>query len=101
MNRAEYMLQVLGEEGNEVAHRVSKAKRFGVGEVQPGQPDTNGERIRFEVYDVIACYFIAREDNPDLPPLHLDDDIITQVTNTKRAKIEKFMAISRAQGTLS
>lgn len=100
MKRAEYLLSVLGEEGSEVAHRVSKALRFGVDEVQPGQPDTNGERIRFEVYDVIASYLIAAAENDDLPPLHLDRDIISQITATKRAKIERFMAISRAQGVL-
>lgn len=101
MNRAEYLLNVVGEEGSEVAHRVSKALRFGADEVQPGQPDTNGERLRFEVYDVISTYLIAAEENDGLPPLHLDADIIAQVTRTKRAKIEKFMAISREQGTLA
>lgn len=100
MNRAEYLLGIVGEEGCEVAHRVSKAIRFGVDEVQPGQPDTNGERIRFEVYDVIATYLIAGAEIDGLPPLHLDADIIAQVTATKRAKIEKFMAISIEQGTL-
>jgi hypothetical protein len=100
VNRAEYLLTVLGEEGSEVAHRVSKALRFGADEVQPGQPDTNGERIRFEVYDVIASYLIAADENDGLPPLHLDADIIAQMKATKRAKIETFMQISREQGTL-
>lgn len=101
MDRAEYLLSIVGEEGSEVAHRTSKAMRFGLDEIQPGQPDTNGERLRFEVYDVITTYLIAAEENDGLPPLHLDPDIIAQVTATKRAKIEKFMAISREQGTLS
>ena len=101
MNRAEYLLSIVGEEGSEVAHRTSKAMRFGVVEIQPGQPDTNGERLRFEVYDVIATYLIAAEENEGLPPLHLDADIIAQLTATKRAKIEKFMAISREQGVIA
>lgn len=101
MNRQEYLLTCLGEEGCEVGQRVTKALRFGVDEVQPGQPDTNGERIRFEVYDTIARYLIAAAEIDGLPPLHLDQDIIAQVTRTKRAKIEKFMAISREQGVLS
>jgi hypothetical protein len=100
MNRAEYLLTVLAEEGSEVAHRVSKAMRFGVDETQPGQPDTNGERIRFEVYDVISSYLIAADENDGLPPLHLDADIIGQMKATKFAKIERFMAISREQGVL-
>ncbi len=101
MKRSEYLLTVLAEEGSEVAHRVSKALRFGVDEIQPGQTDTNGERIRFEVYDVIASYLIAADENNGLPHLHLDADIIGQITATKRAKIERFMAISREQGTQS
>lgn len=100
MTRDEYLLTVLGEEGCEVAHRVSKALRFGLDEIQPEQRDTNGERIRFEVYDVIATYLLAAAENDGLPSLHLDPEIITQVTATKLAKIEKFMAISREQGTL-
>ncbi len=101
MDRAEYLLTVLAEEGSEVAHRAAKALRFGVDEIQPGQPDTNGERIRFEVYDVIASYRIAAFDHDGLPPLHLDPDIVEQITATKLDKIERFMAISREQGVLS
>lgn len=101
MNRAEYLLNIVGEEGCEVAHRTAKAMRFGVDEIEPGQPDTNGERLRFEVYDVISTYLIAAGDNDGLPPLHLDPEIIQQITATKRAKIERFMAISCEQGTLT
>lgn len=101
MNRAEYLLATVGEEGSEVAHRVSKALRFGLDEVQPEQHDTNGERIRSEVYDVISTYLIAAAENDSLPPLHLDPDIITSITATKRRKIEKFMTISREQGVLT
>jgi hypothetical protein len=100
MNRAEYILSIVGEEGNEVAHRVCKAVRFGVYEVQPGQPDDNGSRIRDEVYDLIGAYIFAA-DEAGLPPLHLDPDIIASIAANKRAKIEKFMAISREQGVLS
>lgn len=99
MNRTEHLLTVLGEEGAEVAQRVSKALRFGLEEVQPGQPDDNAERIRFEVYDLIGTYMILAEEQA-LPPLHLDAELVERFTERKRTKIETFMAISRREGVL-
>lgn len=99
MNRAEHILTCVGEEGNEVAHRICKAMRFGLFERQPGQFDDNGERVRLEVYDLIGAYIFAAEEGL-LPPLHLDPDIVAHVSATKRAKIEKFMAIAIEQGAL-
>ncbi len=100
MNRAEHILTCVGEEGCEVGQRISKALRFGLEERQPGQPDDNAERVRSEVYDLIGAYIFAADEGL-LPPLHLDDDIITSVAANKRAKIEKFMAIAVAQGVLT
>jgi len=45
------LITILAEECCEVAQRCTKALRFGVDEVQPGQPRTNGDRIGLEVGD--------------------------------------------------
>lgn len=45
------LLTILAEECCEVAQRCTKALRFGVEEVQPGQSRTNGDRIGLEVGD--------------------------------------------------
>lgn len=47
------LLTILAEECCEVGKRASKALRFGVDEVQDGQPLTNAERIALEVGDVL------------------------------------------------
>lgn len=54
LSEIDHLLVVLAEECAEVAQRVAKALRFGLTEVQPGQPYTNAERIVNEVNDLIA-----------------------------------------------
>lgn len=96
MNRAEHMLACLAEEGAEVAQRVTKALRFGLREVQPGQPLTNDDRICDELRDLIAVAHILHSEGvigwfmPEIGDV-----------NAKLSKIERFMAISREQGVLS
>lgn len=46
-------LLILAEESLEVAHRVIKALRFGLQEVQPGQSMNNMERISEELGQVV------------------------------------------------
>jgi NTP pyrophosphatase (non-canonical NTP hydrolase) len=92
MNREEHLLSCLAEECAEVAQRVSKALRFGLREVQPGQDLNNRERIELELGDLIAVVgFLVREGTIEPPEADYDG---------KRAKIERFMAISREQGVL-
>lgn len=100
MNRAEHILTCVGEEGCEVGKCIAKALRFGLEDRELGQPDDNAERVRFEVYDLIGAYIFAADEGL-LPPLHLDPDIISSIAATKRAKIEKFMAIAIEQGVLT
>jgi|TARA_A100001391_G_C5082480_1_gene280248 NTP pyrophosphatase (non-canonical NTP hydrolase) len=92
MNRREYLLTCLAEECTEVGQRVSKALRFGLGEIQPGQPFTNAERIAEEMGDLCDVYRILVNEGV-LPVAAVNAE-------TKLAKIERFMAISREQGTL-
>lgn len=48
MNKTEHLLTILSEECAEVAQRASKAIRFGLSEVQPGQPEDNDNKRRLE-----------------------------------------------------
>lgn len=95
MDVREHYLTCLGEEANEVAQRVSKALRFGMDEVQAGQDKSNTDRIMDELRDLV-CVAKILEDLGELPPIYVNPDMIT----TKREKIERYMAISRDQGTL-
>lgn len=97
MTREEHLLSCLAEECCEIGQRVSKALRFGLQEVQPGQTLTNAERIVAEYHDLLAVAFMLKEEGllpfPSNPPLDLVD--------AKVAKVEKFMAYAREQGVLS
>jgi NTP pyrophosphatase (non-canonical NTP hydrolase) len=96
VNRTEHLLACLAEECAEVSQRVSKALRFGLDEVQPGQGENNRDRISEELNDLFAVANILMEEGILLPNASLSGIVIA----AKRAKIEKFMAISREQGVL-
>jgi NTP pyrophosphatase (non-canonical NTP hydrolase) len=55
------ILDILIEECAEVIQRATKAKRFGLDEVQPGQPHTNAVRLAHEIGDVIAMIALCEE----------------------------------------
>jgi len=99
MNRTEHLLSILAEECAEVAQRASKAARFGLTEVQPGQPLTNAERILEEMFDVFAMFEMLTEEEclPDI----CDGDDARAAMDAKKAKVEKFLAYSRECGTLT
>jgi NTP pyrophosphatase (non-canonical NTP hydrolase) len=92
MNRTEHLLTCLAEECAEVAQRVSKALRFGLTEVQPGQDKDNAERISEELGDLYAVALILADEGV----IPLAEAPLT----AKRDKIERFMSISREQGVL-
>lgn len=97
MNRSEHLLSCLAEECCEVGQRVSKALRFGLAEVQAGQPLTNAERIAEELRDLWSvALMLSDEGHLGLANLWPT----AEQTRAKRLKIEKFMAISREQGVL-
>lgn len=54
LTRNQYLLLKLEEELIEAAHRVSKAIRFGLDEVQDGQIQTNAQRIEDELTDALT-----------------------------------------------
>jgi hypothetical protein len=96
MTRQEHLLTILGEEAVEVAKRCSKALRFGLDEVQPGQELDNQERLIEEVNDMAAVLQMLQAEG--LLPSPLTDD---RMIEAKRAKVEHFLEYSKQCGTLS
>lgn len=90
MTRDEHLMTIAAEECAEVAQRISKALRFGLTEVQPGQTMTNAERIRQEYSDLAAALEMIGIGAP-----------LGKWMDDKRAKVEKYLAYSAELGTLT
>jgi hypothetical protein len=95
VTRTEHLLCSAAEECAEVAQRISKALRFGLEEVQPGQEKTNAERIMDEWDDLTTV--MAMLANEGRLPTRPGGD----AGKAKRAEIEKYLAYSRECGTLT
>lgn len=93
MNRREHLLVILMEECNEVAHRASKALRFGLEEIQPGDEKTNAQRISDELNDLVGVAVMLRNEGTI-------DSVDPTAIAFKTAKVEKFLAYSKECGTL-
>jgi hypothetical protein len=91
MTREEHLLDILIEECAEVIQRATKAKRFGLTEVQPDQPLTNIQRIVYELNDVVAVADMLLE----------TEWIDPAALVTKCGKVEKYLAYSKECGTLT
>jgi hypothetical protein len=91
-----YFLSCLGEEGVEVAHRVSKALRFGLDEAQPGQNLNNRQRIVEETIDFLGALELLVERGilaADLP------DAENRIA-AKKAKILKYLGYAKGIGAV-
>ena len=95
MNRSDHLLWNLAEECAEVAQRVSKAARFGLSEIQPGQTFTNAERIMHEWADACGAIEKMIEEGIVAWPADFSDRVAA-----KKSRFEKYLEISRKQGTL-
>ena len=84
MNRQEHLLTILTEECAEVAQRATKAMRFGMDEIQPGQGLTNKERMILEVNDLFAVLSMLEEKNQGIS--WVNHSLVTQ----KKRKVEEF-----------
>lgn len=93
MTEEQYYLLCFAEECNEASHRILKAIRFGLFEVQPRQEFTNRDRIQQECQDLFAVEQILIQ-KQILAPYSLTHEII----ETKHNKIKKFMDISIREG---
>lgn len=88
MNTTEHLLTILAEECAEVAQRASKAARFGLTEIQPGQEENNTRRLERELADLMAT--------ADALGLRVRDEDKA----AKREKLKKFMQYADEIGTL-
>ncbi len=94
MNRTQHLLEILSEECAEVAQRVSKAKRFGLKEVQKGQRLSNATRIKNEYADLLGIYaMLASEGVLKIPNRNQ--------LEAKAKKVEKFLKYCKKIGTLN
>lgn len=88
MRFPEHLLAGLGEEANELAHRVAKALRFGPDETQPDQPaGDNAERIVAEYLDLVAMFELAVDAGI------VRDWMTDEIAKHKQAKKERFFAM--------
>lgn len=94
MNRTDHLLDILAEECNEVAQRVSKALRFGLEEVQPGHTLTNRQRIMQEVNDLYAALKMLGDDGV------IDPNPDTDAVQAKIVKVEALLVYSAKCGRL-
>jgi hypothetical protein len=104
MNRQEHLLAIAEEECAEVAQRCSKALRFGLDEVQEGQPLNNRARIIYELTDLLATLEIlgvVRFVDAFDGSVAVAIDAGYAAIDAKRAKIEKFLDYSASVGTLN
>lgn len=97
MTRQEHLLTILSEECSEVAQRVSKALRFSLNEIQPGQNLTNAERIKEEFFDLVAVMQMLHDEGA---MTDWSDERITFHTQAKRIQVEKYLVLSKEKGTL-
>lgn len=88
MTRTEYLLVTLAEECCEAAQRATKALRFGMNEVQPGQMEDNVRRLERELADTVAVAEM------------LGLKIREEDKAAKVEKVEKYMNYSRQMGVL-
>lgn len=93
MNTSEYLLSCLVEECAEVIQRATKAQRFGLKEVQPGQDLTNEERLAAELDDLLGTLSLLAEQG-----VHLSSS--GERIRAKILKVEKLMDYSRELGVL-
>jgi hypothetical protein len=94
MTRTEHLLCIVAEECSEVAQRASKALRFGMNEVQPGQAKNNMDRMIQEFADLTAAMRMAI-------PYCFDDEGFEKMVDAKTDQVEHFLKYSEAQGTLT
>ncbi len=91
MTRQEHLLVILMEECAEVAQRASKALRFGLTEIQPGQALTNAQRIEYELGDLYTIHEMLKDENEDA--FDMSSEKLDQYVDAKVAKVENFLAM--------
>jgi len=88
VNSEQHLLVILGEECAETAHRVSKAIRFGMDDIDPNQHETAKRILEREYAEIIAV--------AEMLGLKARDEDKA----AKKERVKKYMDYSREVGTL-
>lgn len=96
MTKIEHLLTCLAEECMETAQRASKAIRFGINEIQSGQPLDNSDRIVLELNDILAVAELLAEENAITSEFRIQKFI-----DGKKEKLRSWMAYSEKMGSLA
>ncbi len=83
--RVRELLTILMEEAAEATQRASKALRFGVEEVQPGQPLDNSARLAEEIGDFMGVVCLLEEAKV------IDPQAVIKATMAKKRKLAKWL----------
>lgn len=98
MTEEEHLLVIAMEECNEVSHRIAKALRFGLDQIQQDADDkpeeniallTNKQRILIEYHHLVAIMEIC-----NLIPHNYS------IINDKKEKVRKYLIMSQKLGRL-
>jgi NTP pyrophosphatase (non-canonical NTP hydrolase) len=102
MTVKQFYLAKLAEECAEVAQRALKQIQFGKEEAQANGPsttkimDTNAERLRKEINDLIVVVNILEEQG-EIPTINYTSDW-ADISKAKREKLAKYLAYSQNLG---
>lgn len=96
VNRTEHLLTLASEECSEVQQNVSKTLRFGLDEIKADLTITNAERVCYEMRDLISIFKMLEAEGA-IPDTWFPTD---EEHETKRAKVEKYIAVSMELGTI-
>jgi hypothetical protein len=88
--RTRELLTILAEEAAEATQRATKALRFGIEEVQPGQPLSNSTRLAAEIGDFIAVVQLLLADGI------LHEREVEVAIEAKKEKIVKWLQTESA-----
>ena len=97
MNKIEHLLVCLAEECAEVIQRATKANRFGLNEIEPGQDMTNAGRIVQEFYEAKAVVQMLQAEGV----LVLDSGCEAIVIAKKKERVMRYMEYAEKCGALS
>jgi NTP pyrophosphatase (non-canonical NTP hydrolase) len=79
------LLVIMNEELHEVGQRIAKMQRFGVNEIQPGQPFTNKQRLSAELGDLMGVLRHVLEAGL------VEDPTVIEYAQKKEAALAKYM----------
>ena len=97
MNKKEHFWTILQEECAEIIHIVSKIKRFGISDYNQNTGELNIVTLQKEINDLYSTFELLTES--DIPHELFTPD--RELIESKKAKVRKYLTVSRDRGTLS